>query len=545
MNVLPVIVRELRAGARQRATYWLRVLGAAFVVLVFAVVMLDDQSNPATLGAKLFTRLHTAIFIVIWLLVPGMTADCLAREKREGTLGLLFLTPLTPAGIVVGKSLVHLLKAMTLWLAAVPIMTLPLLLGGLTWLDICTAFVLEFCAVILALSAGIFASARSKVWGRALVSAQLVSLGLAVLFGWFLSLATAFQIVAPVRNFHWQELLSVRFLAGMPLILTTGLLPGNWNELFTGFPPAASQMWLVVLGETLLFCLLIFGSVIWLAARQVRRSWQDGPASARKRWLFRTFTVPVLWRDRLRRNSRRALDRNPIAWLHQCSWSARLTKWGWCLGFVLVECVPLNLWSDNASPATWWEVQTYLMLALSLGLTFVAAGSFIKEKENGVLELLLVSPLPLHKLIYGRVLGLWEQFLPSALVIALASVMTQFGFAEWDGYGTSSNQENVQFALVVFMGFFTLPFIGLYWSLRLKRLWTAWLLIWVMGGFLPLAFGIPLGDALAIFLDYLAMPTIGDPICRAIMICLSQIAFARLACFLLRHSLSRRIYPFT
>ena len=33
MNILPVIVRELRAGARQPANYWLRMLGAAFVVL--------------------------------------------------------------------------------------------------------------------------------------------------------------------------------------------------------------------------------------------------------------------------------------------------------------------------------------------------------------------------------------------------------------------------------------------------------------------------------------------------------------------------------
>ena len=126
LNVFPVIVRELRAGARQPAVYWLRMFGAGFVVLVFSFVMSTEQGSHATLGSRLFPRLHAAIMVAIWLLVPAMTADCLAREKREGTLGLLFLTPLTPTGIVVGKSLVHLLKAMTLWLAALPVMALSL-----------------------------------------------------------------------------------------------------------------------------------------------------------------------------------------------------------------------------------------------------------------------------------------------------------------------------------------------------------------------------------------------------------------------------------
>ena len=280
-NVLPVIVRELRAGARQPAVYWLRMFGAGFVVLVFSFVMSTEQGSHATLGSKLFPRLHTTIMVAIWLLVPAMTADCLAREKREGTLGLLFLTPLTPTGIVVGKSLVHLLKAMTLWLAALPVMALPLLLGGLTWVDVCSAFALELGSVLLALSAGIYASGSSQAWSRAVVTAEIASLGLAVLFGWFLSFATAFQILPLVRSFRWQELLTHQFLVGGPLTLGTGMLEGNWSQLFAGFPPGARNIWLWVLGETLLFCFLVLGLVIWLTARQVRQTWQDGPSKLR------------------------------------------------------------------------------------------------------------------------------------------------------------------------------------------------------------------------------------------------------------------------
>ena len=96
------------------------------------------------------------------------------------------------------------------------------------------------------------------------------------------------------------------------------------------------------------------------------------------------------------------------------------------------------------------------------------------------------------------------------------------------------------------VAFATLPFIGLYFSLRLKRLLVAWLLTWIMGGFLPLAFGYSLAGLIH---GYGYLPGMyymsSEPTqFTAIMICLCQIVFATLACFLLRHSLSRRIYPF-
>jgi len=40
MNVLPVIQRELRSEARHAFTYWLRVVGAAAALAVFAVMMI-------------------------------------------------------------------------------------------------------------------------------------------------------------------------------------------------------------------------------------------------------------------------------------------------------------------------------------------------------------------------------------------------------------------------------------------------------------------------------------------------------------------------
>ncbi len=55
-----------------------------------------------------------------------------------------------------------------------------------------------------------------------------------------------------------------------------------------------------------------------------------------------------------------------------------------------------------------------LMAWLLLGnLALSAAGSFRRERENGVLELLLISPLDESQIVGGRLRGLWAQFLPA------------------------------------------------------------------------------------------------------------------------------------
>ncbi len=134
MIVLPVIARELRASARQPFTYYLRVLGVTALLLASALFGLQVGFRPA-FGRELFAALHCALFGAIWLLVPMLTADCISRERREGTLGLLFLTPLKGTDVVVAKGLAHGLRAVTLGLAVVPVLTIPFLLGGVSWAE--------------------------------------------------------------------------------------------------------------------------------------------------------------------------------------------------------------------------------------------------------------------------------------------------------------------------------------------------------------------------------------------------------------------------
>ena len=174
MNALPVIGRELRVEARHAFNYWLRVLGVTVALGIFVVMMLDQQGSASQLGAKLFGNLNTALFIAIWVLVPLLTADCISRERRVGTLGLLLLTRLTSRGVVVGKCLIHGLRAATMLLAALPVLALPFLLGGVTWREDVTALLFDSGSVCLALAAGLIASSCCKQWNRALVLSEVL-----------------------------------------------------------------------------------------------------------------------------------------------------------------------------------------------------------------------------------------------------------------------------------------------------------------------------------------------------------------------------------
>ena len=491
MTVWPVIERELRAEARHPFNYWVRVLAASAVSIVFALIIWDQPGSPAELGARLFSTLNATVFVTIWILVPLLISDCISREKREGTLGLLFLTPLTSGGIVLGKSLIHGLRASTLFLAALPVLALPFLLGGVTWQNAAFALLLNLAAMLLAMAAGLLASSWAKDWARAFILGEAFSLILVSLLssihrlgyiylqnylGSYASLRGSRSGTVPSWNeiWHgfwrqslWEDSLSLVF----------------WQDLWGREPAAMQQAWLqwifILFALSLGFLML----AVLFAVQRVRSSWQEEPPSRRQLWLLKTFCTPFLWRALFRSKMSRKLDRNPMGWLQQYSWSARLSRWGWCLGIILVECLLVS----DSSLSRIWSGQYWLAYLLMLSLAFTASGSFRSERQSGALELILVTPLSENQIIGGRLRGIWSQFLPAALVLALAwwqlaQDATLFAGLSRDRAGLWGQ---VIFPLYFLSGFLTLPWIGLYFSMQRLNFIAAWLFTCATGLLLP------------------------------------------------------------
>ena len=125
MIFLPIVERELRVAARRHTTYSTRlliVLGA--IVIGFFLYLAHLRLPVQQLAPRLFIGM-SALAMVFCLGAGRLsTADCLSSEKREGTLGLLFLTDLKGYDVVLGKLAATSLSAFYAVLAMVPMLVL-------------------------------------------------------------------------------------------------------------------------------------------------------------------------------------------------------------------------------------------------------------------------------------------------------------------------------------------------------------------------------------------------------------------------------------
>ena len=103
------------------------------------------------------------------------------------------------------------------------------------------------------------------------------------------------------------------------------------------------------------------------------------------------------------------------------------------------------------------------------------------------MELLLVAPLRVGQIIFGRVRGLWSQFLPATLALTGICVYLLVGRVREYLYGgwTSDQGRAALFVIPLASTFLTLPAIGLYFSLSRRRFLSAWALALVVGLLLP------------------------------------------------------------
>src|SRR5437762_4700013 len=182
MSVLPIVRRELRVAARKRSTFWLRVASAiTAVVLASGCLLMGGWQGVGTaqMGSILFYALTWTCLAAALSAGLFFTSDSLSEEKREGTLGFLFLTDLRGYDVVLGKLLATSLRCFYALLAVFPILGITLLMGGVTGGQFWKTSVALVNAMFLSLAVGLFASTLSRDSQKALASTLLLLLLLA------------------------------------------------------------------------------------------------------------------------------------------------------------------------------------------------------------------------------------------------------------------------------------------------------------------------------------------------------------------------------
>src|SRR5690348_13323226 len=177
MTFLPIVDRELRVAARRHSTYWVRLLLAmASIVIGFFLYLGNIHTSRAHLAREIFGGL--GFLGLVYGLASGrrFTADCLSEEKREGTLGLLFLTDLKGYDVVLGKLAANSLDAFYGAIAVLPILAIPLLLGGVTLGELQRMALIAVNALFFSLTLGICISAISRSGRKAAAATFLIIL---------------------------------------------------------------------------------------------------------------------------------------------------------------------------------------------------------------------------------------------------------------------------------------------------------------------------------------------------------------------------------
>ncbi|MDB6037417.1 MAG: hypothetical protein JWM99_1258 [Verrucomicrobiales bacterium] len=449
MTFLPVVTRELRVASRKPRTFWVRFFAALVATLLFFWIWLtfSQSYNFGRQGSSLFSGL-SGLAMAYALLIGLTTADSISEEKREGTLGLLFLTDLRGFDVVLGKLVATSLNSFYGLIAIFPLLAVPLLLGGVNvgefW-----RMVLVLCITLLfSVSCGMFCSAISKSDRRARGAALL----LIIVF------AAIIPLVHSIRT---------RFAAGTSDSALLATAPYAYMLAFDAQYASAFQSFWKCIGVLSAFSLLL----LTVASNAVPRLWQDHPASPGKaRWIEKWAN----WTSgdaRLRAAVRsQMLNINPFFWL-----ASRPTRKSF-YPFVFLGLVgAFWLYLANKYPRDMQEEFVYVltMLALHTALKWWVASEasrlFSEDRRSGALELTLSTPLTVSEIINGQLRALSRQFLIPACIILVADVcMTFWGAWRQSGSVIDSAWVSTSFAgMIVFAAdLLAISWLGMWLGVR-------------------------------------------------------------------------------
>lgn len=424
MLVGPVFHREWTTLARRNKTYVVRgaVVVAALVLMSTAwQVLVGTQQvrnigDLARFGVIVFQLFAPLLLTTVGFLAAMTTAAGVAYEKDRKTFDLLLLTNLTNTELVLGRLSASLLSVLNVWLAAVPVLLLTTLVGGVGFREALEVAATTAAATLPAGSLGsTIALWREKTYqtlaATALVVVAWTGLWHAAaggLFGerWGATSPAAWAVAA--SPWHAVVAAAQPFAAGE---FALGPLRS---------PAAASTVFAAVAG-LLLNGLAIRRVRVWNPTRELlpRAPEADAAqAAAPHHWSLaslheapsaRSSVTPVAVAARGLRRTRTVWN-NPILWREMRTWAYGRRVALIRLAFVLL-CA-----------AAWWKLPTpaegrrlaaadlaaAVVVPTILGLLLVnmqAVTAVTAERDARALDLLLVTDLTPQEFVFGKLGG--------------------------------------------------------------------------------------------------------------------------------------------
>jgi ABC-type transport system involved in multi-copper enzyme maturation permease subunit len=423
------------------------------------------------MGRYVFNAVVAAAFLVSCS-VCLLAADAISAERREGTLGLLFLTRVKALDVLLGKlGSVGILSVGAL-VAFLPVLMIPVLAGGVTGGEAARKGLALLNTLFFALVAGLCASAASRERFRAVRTAVLI-------VGLIMVLPFLPYFVGIGRPLHL-------FTAVSPLVSL--IVAGDLH--YTSSP---AFFWTSVLAvQAMAWTLLVAAGV-----RLQRSSDDEG---------IEPVSTPSPSVSRIKPQEREVGlgswqpvkgESSPIEWLvfRQSGVSAGI--WAVALlalayeGWVPIARQPL---AGPGASVSWFFAGAFGVVGALCGgavVAWVASRFFINVRRTGELELLMTTPLGVETIISEQ-WNVLKRFFALPVLVMQAPMIPQL-LAGAPGFSTISagsvQSQLMLFKLLViantFLGSCALCWLGLWFGLRART--QAGAIVWTVS----LAKGLP------------------------------------------------------
>lgn len=469
---LPVAAREIRVAAHDPAHYRGRVWTGALAIgvtiwILYGALEFTGRFNYSV-GAQIFA-IQAWIAFVFAAGTMQITNDSISREKREGTLGLLFLTHLKGHDIVLGKLTSSMLLHFSAALATLPVLTLPTLLGGVQFMQ-------SFQLILSLLNCMFFSAAVGLLASTLCVNRQRagsLAILIVVIFCAILPLIT-FSMTR--KGIYPEVAFALDFIS--PFFaqrLSPGALIGPQKTYFY-----------VSLGIVFLLSCAFLTAASLIAPH----SWQMRES---RPLIGRIRKKLAAWADQTIKSrsplGQRLLDANPYEWLAARRQNSRVDGWIYIGSTVAIAAALILHFNSRFDPA---NVQimvcipaaVLLILHIKTRVGGHACDRFCEDRESNALELILSTPMTVPEMIAGEFRALKRLFFKQALLTLALLFLGLFLsipgidrlYENFNADGTHMSYRIWGALIVCWLSFFlffdcvTLAWVGIWLSFRLRSI---------------------------------------------------------------------------
>jgi ABC-type transport system involved in multi-copper enzyme maturation permease subunit len=386
MPALPIVERELRVAARNRETYWSRsgiVLGLGLLWIPGWMGSLGTATeiNTFVFNGMLWAGFAVSCFAFLF------TADAISRERREGTLGLLFLSKVRVGDVLLGKIGSSGFKGLCMLAAFLPMLMIPVLAGGVTGGEAFREGLVLLNTFWLSLCVGLWASSRPAEAFKSIYTACWV-IGAIVLIPILCSYSWRNAGVGGSALYQYVPLARIELLSPITAV-------GYGRDSFYKTLPNPFWTSLAIL-QALSWILLLFTAVRLRHSLREPRGVATNPNA----------NVEVDGVHAKRRSRFLHAYSNPVDWLVQHQRGILTTLWFAAaievLYFASSWAVFRGMFTLGWPSVIGWVV--WFAASASTDALFARAGSkfFYESKRSGQLETLITTPLGPRGVVEGQ-----------------------------------------------------------------------------------------------------------------------------------------------